>query len=238
MMLRVAPSENSQIGDRVMGTAGTPDIRLFQIGNNGDISLSQAMSFLAGPERARAQRFRFQKDHDRFVRARGLLRKTLADHLDIAPKSVEFATTGNGKPVLVDQTPHFNLSHSGDLAVIALSYDHPVGVDLEVASRSIRPLELAETCFTESERRALEKGDLQQQRFYAFWTAKEALMKLTGEGLSLSPKHISLRLDEDGWPVGYDAIEGAAAKLRFVDLGIQNTTCCLAFPARPTEKPN
>ncbi len=205
-------------------------VQAFELDNDSDIDLQQAEAFLNAEEQARAARFKFQRDQDRFTRARALLRRTLADHLGKSPQTIEFSQVGNGKPVLAKGSLHFNLSHSAHIAVIALSTDHSIGIDLEHSSRSFCPYDLAEICFTAQEKAALRQHDQPEARFMAFWTAKEALMKLTGQGMSLEPRRISLRLDANGWPIGYHSVDGATANLRFIDLKISRTTCCLAYP--------
>lgn len=206
-----------------------------QLDGDCDIAIDVALSILSSEERSRFRQFVFDRDRLRFARARGFLRQILAARISCAPEDVEFATEGNGKPVLAKNSLHFNISHSGNLAVFAIAPDHPVGVDLELVDRKLNPMELASSCFTQREIRVLRDEGEQRQRFFAFWTAKEAFMKLTAEGMSLDPRHIALELDNRGWPVGYDMPNYNPAHLRFIDLGHEGAVCCLATRSDETK---
>jgi phosphopantetheinyl transferase len=89
---------------------------------------------------------------------------------------------------------------------------------------------LARLCLTGEERRALKRvpGPARTRRFLSFWTAKEARMKLTGEGMRLEPRTIALDLS-DGQPVGYRRPRTPAAELRFVRLSRPDAICCVAL---------
>lgn len=109
-----------------------------------------AAELLSADEKERAQRFAFASDRERWLRARGILRALLGSYLDLDPSSLRFSAGTHGKPALVVETGrtgsssadlHFNLSHSGGLALYAFSSSE-VGVDVEVEldrNRSDRP---------------------------------------------------------------------------------------------------
>lgn len=84
----------------------------------------------------------------------------------------------------------FNLSHSGDWIVLATASHGQVGVDIETIDPTFPALEIAEEFFLLEERRWIRKGADPTLRFFQLWTAKEALMKATGEGMSLPPDQI------------------------------------------------
>jgi 4'-phosphopantetheinyl transferase len=120
---------------------------------------------------------------------RGTLRTILGQYLDIAPKQVEFEYQPRGKPLLAakfaDQGLLFNLSHSQDLALLGVSCQHQIGVDLEYI-RTMSDLEgLAKRFFSarEYEYLRLLSPAQQQQIFFRYWTCKEAYLKATGDGL-------------------------------------------------------
>lgn len=202
-----------------------------------DILLSEATAVLTADERERAGRFRIAVHAARFVRARGFLRRELAAWTGSPPGGLVFRLEGNGKPVL-DGGPPFSLAHSGSLAVLAISRGGPVGVDLELMGQDVDVEGLAAEALTPEERRVLGalSGDERTQRFLAFWTAKEARMKLTGEGLSLAPSSIQLRLD-GGWPVGVAAPAEPPTLIRKADLGIAGAVCSLATRAGRAVRP-
>jgi len=208
------------------------DIGLAQcrLDDDRDITLTKAWQLLSGDETARARRFHFDRDRTRYVRGRGFLRSMLGQVCGQDPAGLIFGTGTQGKPFLQDSDLAFNLSHSRDLAVLAVSHSGPLGIDLEFIDRAADIAGLAQTCLTPGEidiLAALPEAE-RQARFFVFWTAKEARMKLTGEGMSLPPRQIALNL-QDGFPVGYLQPENPVAQAIFLDLGHPATVCCLAL---------
>ena len=202
-----------------------------------DIALSGAWRLLSVDEVTRAQRFQFDRDRIRYVRGRGFLRTLLGKACGLAPGDLVFGTGPQGKPFLQDSPLAFNLSHSRDLAVLALAQSGSLGIDIEFVDRQADISGLAETCLTQAERAVLDAlpKAAQAARFFAFWTAKEARMKMTGEGMLLAPRQIALDL-QNGVPVGYLRPDTPAAQAIFLDLGHPAALCCLALPegAKPT----
>ena len=142
---------------------------------------------LSAEEAHRAERFHFKHLRESFVVARGALRSLLGLYLNILPADVRFVYGLKGKPALASTTHiEFNLTHSGRLAVIALTLDRPIGVDVE----HIRPLsdiqEIADRFFCPEE--ASEVMSLphaeRERAFFRCWTRKEAYIKAIGDGLS------------------------------------------------------
>src|SRR5438445_771552 len=89
---------------------------------------------LSADERQRAERFRHERACTHFVAGRATLRRALADYLDRDPQQIHFTYGEHGKPLLTDEAAtglRFNLSHSGELAVLALARNRAVGVDVE-----------------------------------------------------------------------------------------------------------
>lgn len=143
-------------------------------------------------ERARADRYRFRDVSERFVVARGRLRAILGRLLDCPAAAVPLTTGPQGKPLLNRSQPRgdsdwqFNLSHSGDWGLVAVSRGRRVGVDLERIDASRNVLALANRFFAPAEAAALGalSGAEQVAAFYAVWTRKEAFLKALGDGLS------------------------------------------------------
>ena len=99
----------------------------------------------------------------------------------------------NGKPEC--EGIYFNLSHSARMVLCAVG-DAPVGCDIEKVTAA--PLDVAEHYFSENERRYIsdaKNADETNRRFFRLWTMKESYMKMTGEGMSLSPERIEIDLD-------------------------------------------
>ena len=119
--------------------------------------------------------------------SRAALRTALGRTLDVRPDSLTFAEGPGGRPELVesDVPVSFNLSHSGDLCLIAISTDGPVGIDVEEMRAVPELASLVRARFAASEADAIlaepEEGRL--RAFYRCWTRKEAYLKATGAGI-------------------------------------------------------
>jgi len=144
---------------------------------------------LTSDERNRSARLRFERDRRRFVVAHGVLRELLGRYLGIPPGSVRFVYNAFGKPALSPALGRlkFNLSHSADLALIAIAADAEIGVDLEFIREQSDWAEIARCFFSAAERDRLNRlpSHLYPQAFFSCWTKKEAYVKARGEGLAL-----------------------------------------------------
>ncbi|HZV33791.1 MAG TPA: 4'-phosphopantetheinyl transferase superfamily protein [Verrucomicrobiae bacterium] len=159
---------------------------------------------LSSDEQARAARFLFERDRRRFIIGRGILRAILGKYLRIPPAQIRFTYAHHGKPALADLAGtdelHFNLAHSEELAVFAMSRIRGIGIDVE-KQRPIDDAEsIAERFFSAHESRQLKSLPAQKKQdgFFNLWTRKEAWLKATGEGLGemLNQIEVSLRPDE------------------------------------------
>lgn len=153
-----------------------------------DMAPSAAWSLLSADETTRARHFHLHRD--RYVRGRGFLRSVPGQVSGRDPARLTFGTGAQGKPFLPGRDLAFNLSHSRDLAVPGISHAAPLGIDLAFIDRAADITGLAQTCLTSGEADVLTAlpEDARRARFFALWTAKEARMKLTGEGMSLLPR--------------------------------------------------
>jgi 4'-phosphopantetheinyl transferase len=149
----------------------------------------EVLSLLAPDERKRADTFRMELPRRQFVVARGTLRRLLSQYLRIQPKGVELTVDENNKPQLAGRDAEtglrFNVSHSGELALIAVARGCEVGVDIEHL-REVRHLEqIARRFFHPAEAHFVlnERGELQMATFFRCWTAKEAVLKAIGVGV-------------------------------------------------------
>lgn len=156
-----------------------------------------ALAALAPQERSRAERFHFERDRRRYLAARAALRGLLAAHLGTTAGELRFTEGPQGKPRLVDPPDcRFNLSHSGDLALIAIGGDAELGVDLEELAPMPDAVALARLHYTAAEREALEclPPEGRDAGFLRLWTRKEACLKALGTGLSLAPSSFQVGL--------------------------------------------
>ncbi|MGB3638453.1 MAG: 4'-phosphopantetheinyl transferase superfamily protein [Rivularia sp. (in: cyanobacteria)] len=151
--------------------------------------LEDLTQILSEDELVRAKRFHFEQHRQRFIAARGILRNILSGYLNIEPSKINFGYEARGKPFL-DQSCNknnrcFNLSHSQNFALYAVSLDNSIGVDLECISSTTDVVSLAQRFFAPSEFAVIESApqEQQQQLFFRYWTCKEAYLKATGTGL-------------------------------------------------------
>lgn len=147
----------------------------------------QLLQTLQPAELERLQRFRLPQDADRFLLGRGLLRRWLAQMMGCPAADLSFSLLAHGKPVLLG-APHFNLSHSGDLILLGLHRDRPVGVDLERDRARIDWQPIARRYLGEAVLQRLRRDHpdetAQRQAFLLEWCRLEARLKADGCGLS------------------------------------------------------
>jgi 4'-phosphopantetheinyl transferase len=150
---------------------------------------------LSSDERERAARM---KDPGNWIAARAALRIALGTRLRSDPAGLTFAASPHGKPELPGHPVRFNLAHSADRALIALSDDREVGVDLERLARSSRAVERT---LTDGERAGLPPGD-RHTELMRVWCRKEALAKAIGTGLGWTPENF-----DTSRPDGYSIVD-------------------------------
>jgi 4'-phosphopantetheinyl transferase len=156
-------------------------------------------SVLSPDERERARRFHFDVHRRAFVAAHAATRAVLAGYANVPAASLAFTTGEFGKPALADVPDlQFNLSHSGDLALLAVSRRGEVGVDVEKWNAQIDHLNLAEHFFSEGEQAALRGlADASEQvvaGFFAAWSRKEAYLKASGHVITRGLHHFNVSL--------------------------------------------
>ncbi len=155
---------------------------------------------LSAEERKRASRFRFDRHRYRYVTSIGQLRILLGSYLGLAGRDVSFRTATRGKPYVAgDPAPlQFNLSHSGDLALVAVARDRELGVDLEQHRASVATGPVAERYFSRQEVASLRALPPEEriEAFFRVWTRKEAFMKATGAGLSYGLSQFTVSVDD------------------------------------------
>jgi 4'-phosphopantetheinyl transferase len=166
------------------------EIHVWQVSLAGDAEMPELQDCLSDDEVARAKRFAFVSDQKRFVRARAALRSILARYVPTDPRLIRFSYEKLGKPLLanhlVNRILHFNVSHSSNLALIAVASGFPVGIDIEQKRNDINIDELAAESFAPGERSAMALvcENRRVDAFYKTWTSKEAYLKGIGCGIS------------------------------------------------------
>ncbi|MGB0909642.1 MAG: 4'-phosphopantetheinyl transferase family protein [Nitrospirales bacterium] len=161
--------------------------------------LAHLQTILSADEQARAQRFRFSKHRKAFVTARGLLRLILSRYLNTSPRALSFAQEAHGKPYLLSPTTppfSFNISHSNDMALFAVTLKNLVGIDIEYHRKKVNvPSLIQRICSTEEKEILMALSPTEQKRgFFACWTRKEAYVKATGKGITIPFTTITVSL--------------------------------------------
>ncbi len=146
---------------------------------------------MSADELERAGQFRFPKDRNDFIVSHGILREILAGYLDINPDGLRFIYNAYGKPSLEVEGKstnfHFNLSHSQELALFAVTQVGRIGVDVEFIRHEVAVDRTPESAFSPSEIESLRSlpEELQAKAFFQCWTLKEVFIKARGQGLSI-----------------------------------------------------
>lgn len=157
-------------------------------------------------EREKASRFRFDRDRHRYACSHIALRMILAQRVGVDPGAIRFQTGLAGKPYLVNQPDiHFNMSQSGDCAMIAIARNREVGIDIQQLNELPSSMDIARNFYTPNEIVELEESAENQrlELFYRLWTRKEAFVKAIGEGLRFPLVHCEVldKKDSDSSPV-------------------------------------
>lgn len=207
------------------------DVTLWRIPLPDRPPSADAWALLDAGERERAERFIRDRDRHRFVAAHAGLRLALAAETGQPPSALRFTTLAHGKPQLERFALSFNLSHSGDLAVVAACRGSAVGVDVETAGR-LRDLDgLAGMVMTEREMEAFAalSDDRRPAAFLRLWTRKEALLKADGRGLTHDPRKVDVGLDET--PERVVVLGGRSWTVRDIRIGADATAAlCVEGP--------
>jgi 4'-phosphopantetheinyl transferase len=166
--------------------------------NEARATVVDSGTLLSAEERQRAERFHFERHRRRFIIGRGLVRSLLGRYLNTAPAKLIFGYGPQGKPALEDNFAesglHFNVTHSEDLALVAVTRLGDVGVDVEKVRWLADFDELVSRFF--SPREAAVFRDLSEEEksgaFFNLWTRKEAWLKATGEGIAHSLNRVEV----------------------------------------------
>lgn len=150
---------------------------------------------LSSDERQKAESYHVDQDSNRFVVARGMLRKILGSYLSLSPNRISFSYDRYGKPFLdsADNSFRFNVAHSQERALIAVARGREVGVDVEFVDKKVEIFKIAQRIFspTELSRLQILAFDLQATAFFRGWTRKEAYLKAVGTGFSEPKKQLA-----------------------------------------------
>src|SRR5215510_3983309 len=168
--------------------------------NQDQGAIIQLSAILAPDERRRADRYYRAVDRERFIVARGVLRKIISIYLKVSPGDLMFSYNQYGKPQISAEQNYrylnFNISHSHEMALYALTIGRDVGIDIEHIREDFATLEIAEHFFAKAEVNALAALPAEQRvkAFFNCWSRKEAYIKAIGMGISFPLDRFSVSL--------------------------------------------
>ncbi len=163
---------------------------------------SRFRPLLSDQEIIRSNRCRVPHPQYQFVITRGILRTLLSHYVGIPPTELHFENQTQGKPMLVTPSAYpiqFNVSHARGVALIAMTLQYAVGIDVEWIDRTVHDSDIAARYFSKRESTYLMSLSQQErtQAFFTFWTCKEAYLKMEGQGITggLAQCEISIEAD-------------------------------------------
>lgn len=169
---------------------GEGEVHVWRVRLEQPASLVERLSAnLSRDERERARRYYFSRDSRHFTVARGALREIVSFYVDTPAERLRFVCNEYGKPSLPDshtETLRFNVAHSHDFALYALTRNREIGIDVEFMREELASVQIAESFFSPLEVAMLRAlpSRLQAKAFFNCWTRKEAYVKARGAGLS------------------------------------------------------
>ena len=161
------------------------------------------ISLLSSEEIKRSKRFIFDRDRHCYQVTHSMKRLILANYLDCDPQCLHFKIESYGKPALANllcsMKVQFNISHSHDLILIAITVEDPIGIDIEYNNKKRSIERLVETIFAPSEMKyfvTLKSQREKEEPLFRCWTRKEAYLKAIGIGLRQNLTNISVDLNK------------------------------------------
>jgi 4'-phosphopantetheinyl transferase len=168
--------------------------------------IANLTALLSPDECQRASRYHRIIDRVRFIVGRGVLRKIISAYLALAPTDLQFTYNEYGKPAVSNDQNNcalnFNLSHSANLALYAVTRGRRIGVDIEYIREDFATLTIAERFFSSEEVKALKSlpADLRTRGFFNCWSRKESFIKAKGMGVSYPLDRFTVSLAPDDPP--------------------------------------
>lgn len=189
-----------------------------------EVVVAEVEAILSADELVRANRFTSSAHRARFITGRAALRQILSRYLGVTPADIAFRYGERDKPAIaVPETDlQFNLAHSGDVALFAVTRGHELGVDIERERPLADETALIRRFFSPTEQAAFLKVPATERinAFFLGWTRKEAYIKALGDGLAMPLDSFAVTLTP-GHPAAleWDAGDPAAvSRWRIVDL--------------------
>lgn len=165
--------------------------------------LAQYESLLSADERERQRRFVRPIDALHYLVAHALVRTSLSFYADVAPQDWRFEANHYGRPQVAGPAAarelQFNLSHTAGLVACGIAWRREIGVDVEDLNRAELSLNIADRYFSPQEAAELKSQPVERQpeRFFEYWTLKEAYIKARGVGMSLPLDRFTIHLSAE-----------------------------------------
>lgn len=202
--------------------AGTVHVWRIALSQEDD-ALERFRHTLDASELDRARRFRFDKHRNHFVVARGFLRSVVARYLGSQPKALRFEYGAYGKPAIEGgHTLRFNLSHSNEIALLAVALDAELGVDVEHIRADFASADIARRYFSRAEVEVFNTLPQEEQvaAFFRCWTRKEAYIKAIGKGFSQALDAFDVTLAPNAPPALLRAEDDDASRWFLADVDV------------------
>ena len=192
--------------------------------SENESNLPYFTTLLSQDEQEKANHFRFSRDQKRYTISRGILRNLLAEYLREMPQRIDILYGLWGKPCLPkEKALSFNLSHSEDYVLYALTQRYEIGIDLEYRNESFELEDMARSVFSATKFSHWKNLSLEEKThvFFKCWVSKEAFLKASGKGWLESeyahafPETNDRKLENGKilYPYSFEAIPGYASAL-------------------------
>lgn len=207
--------------------------------------LQEYQSLLSSDEKERYRRFHFDRDRHHYLVAHVLLRKALSAYVDVDPSAWQFSQNQHGRPEIsgpdIMQLLRFNLTHTNGLVACVVTLELDCGIDVEQLSARGNLIGIADKMFAVSEQQDLMNLDGQAflDRFFTYWTLREAYCKALGVGIAWSKSDYGF-VEEGGerWGIRFDTLSNEeSAHWQFV-LNKPTTEHLLAVAVRAAGGPD
>ena len=195
--------------------------------------LSKLTAVLSDRERQRADTFQQPLLRNRYMAVRAITRHVLASYLSAKPADLQFTLGEHGKPALISDSLHFNISHTDQLLLIAVGNLPDIGVDIELIKTRSNMGGMAKRCFAERELKIWQQlsEPQSQETFYRLWTKKEAFVKATGRGIALGLNRCEVEPQIAGQLISIPKEYGMASDWKITEISLVKGFCAaLATP--------
>ena len=178
---------------------------------------ARCLPYLSEEERERAERCRVPRHQYQFVSTRCILRRLLSHYAGVPAANLRIESNLQGKPTLTDPSLlplQFNVSHTTGMALLAVTVEYAVGIDVERIGRAVTDYDIASRYFSprESAYLASLSPDNRRQEFLTYWTCKEAYLKMRGIGLSGGLAQCEIVFDPEGVKADVSLTDEASRK--------------------------